>query len=55
MSRFVYTKLLSILGKAWMPTEALRIFTIMRVVLFFPIIIINLFVCFPLSKNRKSN
>uniref|UniRef100_A0A453EBS6 Pentacotripeptide-repeat region of PRORP domain-containing protein n=1 Tax=Aegilops tauschii subsp. strangulata TaxID=200361 RepID=A0A453EBS6_AEGTS len=25
-----YTKLLSILGKAWMPTEALRIFTIMR-------------------------
>ncbi|VAH74209.1 unnamed protein product [Triticum turgidum subsp. durum] len=29
-SRFVYTKLLSILGKAWRPTEALRIFTIMR-------------------------
>jgi hypothetical protein len=30
-SRFVYTKLLSILGKAWRPTEALRVFTIMRV------------------------
>ncbi|XP_052155224.1 pentatricopeptide repeat-containing protein At5g67570, chloroplastic [Oryza glaberrima] len=29
-SRFVYTKLLSILGKAWRPTEALRVFTIMR-------------------------
>ncbi|KAF0928165.1 hypothetical protein E2562_038071 [Oryza meyeriana var. granulata] len=29
-SRFVYTKLLSILGKARRPTEALRVFTIMR-------------------------
>ncbi|CAM0947844.1 unnamed protein product [Alopecurus aequalis] len=29
-SRFVYTKLLSILGKASMPTEALRVFAIMR-------------------------
>ncbi|CAM0873316.1 unnamed protein product [Alopecurus aequalis] len=29
-SRFVYTKLLSILGKALMPTEALRVFAIMR-------------------------
>uniref|UniRef100_J3M5X2 PROP1-like PPR domain-containing protein n=2 Tax=Oryza brachyantha TaxID=4533 RepID=J3M5X2_ORYBR len=29
-SRFVYTKLLSILGKAWRPSEALRVFTIMR-------------------------
>uniref|UniRef100_A0A0D9WF67 PROP1-like PPR domain-containing protein n=1 Tax=Leersia perrieri TaxID=77586 RepID=A0A0D9WF67_9ORYZ len=29
-SRFVYTKLLSILGKSWRPTEALRVFNIMR-------------------------
>lgn len=31
--RFVYTKLLAILGKARKPTEALQVFNLMRVII----------------------
>ena len=53
LSRFVYTKLLSILGKSLRATEALRVFTIMRVQSFFGTIKINSqLVC---TENRKAN
>ena len=53
LSRFVYTKLLSILGKSLRATEALRVFTIMRVQSFFCTIkIISQLVC---TENRKAN